>query len=174
MKSYYGMTAHYITDWSLKSRMLACSRFPWAMQYLNKTFSLPGFEEEHDNNLQDDSDVDSRPGEEDGEDIESETLEELEDFYSELNQHVSCFAHALQLVIKDVFKQAASINKVLSKASGIVSHVRKSILSSEVLESEKRLKAANVTKWNSQLKMICSILRIPKEKLDSLDTHRFT
>ena len=25
MKSYYGMTAHYITDWCLQSVMLACS-----------------------------------------------------------------------------------------------------------------------------------------------------
>ena len=48
---------------------------------------------------------------------ECQILEELEDFYSELNQHVPCFAHVLQLVIKDGFKQAASINKVLNKAS---------------------------------------------------------
>ena len=52
--------------------------------------------------------------------------------------------------------------------------MRKSIVSSEILESEKRLKAANVTKWNSQLKMIRSILRIPEEKLQSLDTHKLT
>lgn len=83
-----------------------------------KAFSLPRFEEEHDDNLQDESDDDS--GEEDVENVE--TLEELEDFYSEFNQHVQCFAHVLQLVIKDGFKQAASTNKVLNKASSIVSH----------------------------------------------------
>ena len=50
-----------------------------------------------------------------------------EDHYCELNQHIPYFAHVLQLVIKDGFKQAANINKALNKASSIVSHVRKSI-----------------------------------------------
>lgn len=86
-----------------------------------KAFSLPRFEEEHDYNLQDESDDGS--GEEDGDNVE--TLEELEDFYSEHNQHVPYFGHVLQLVIKDGFKQAASINKVLNKASSIVSYVEK-------------------------------------------------
>ena len=52
--------------------------------------------------------------------------------------------------------------------------MRKSIASSEILESEKHLKAANVTRWNSQLKMICSTLRVPEEKLQSLNTHKLT
>ena len=197
MKSYFGITAHYITDWCLQSVMLACSRFRGShtgdaiyeeyekimalfqisnkvsfiisdsASNMTKAFSLPGFEE-YDDNLEDESDDDS------GEEDNRESVEELEDYYSELNQHVPCFAYVLQLVIKDGFKQAASINKALNKASSIVSHVRKSIHSSEILESEKRLKAANGTRWNSQLKMIRSVLRIPKEKLESLDTHILT
>lgn len=70
------------------------------------------------------SESDDNSGEED-----RENVKELED-----HQHVPCFAHVLQLVIKDGFKQAASINKALYKASSIVSHVRKSIHSSEILE----------------------------------------
>ena len=88
---------------------------------------------------------------------------------SEVSQHVCCFAQTLQRVIKDGFKQAGSINKVLSKVSVIVSHVRKSIG-----VQEKCLKAATVTKWNSQLTMIQSILRISEEKLNSLGTHELT
>ena len=89
--------------------------------------------------------------------------------------HVRCFAHTLQLVIKDGFKHVGSISKVLGKASAIVSHVKKSIHATEALESEKSLQKATVTRWNSQLTMIHSILRIPKEKLDMLGTsHKLT
>ena len=76
--------------------------------------------------------------------------------------------------VKDAFKQASSINKVLNKVSTIVKHVRKSVNASEILESEKCLHAANVTRWNSQLKMIRSILRVSDEKLTSLDTQTLT
>ena len=42
------------------------------------------------------------------------------------------------------------------------------------METEKRLKNATVTRWNSQLSMIRSILRIP-QKLNSLDIqHKLT
>ena len=98
--------------------------------HMMKAFSLPEFEkyDESNNNLEDESDDDS--GDEDRENVET-----LENICSEHNQHVPCFAHVLQLVIKDGFKQAARINKILSKASSIVSHVRKSIYSSEILKS---------------------------------------
>ena len=135
-----------------------------------KAFSLHGFEEENDDYSEDEND------DSEGEEVEKlEMPQELQDdIYSDLNQHIPCFAQALQLVIKDGFKQAPSINKVLSKASGIVSHVRKSTLSPEILESEKRLKATNVTRWNSQLSTIHSILRIPEEKHESFNTHHLT
>ena len=72
------------------------------------------------------------------------------------------------------FKQASNINKVLSKVSTIVKHVRKSVNASEILEPEKRLQTANVTRWNSQLKMIRSVLRVSDEKLTCLDTQTLT
>ena len=56
----------------------------------------------------------------------------------------------------------------------VVKHVRKSVNASEILESEKRLQATNVTRWNSQLKMVRSVLRVPDEKLISLDTQTLT
>ena len=40
----------------------------------------------------------------------------------------------------------------------------------ELLDGHQRLQAASVTRWNSQLSMVRSILRIPEDKLRSLDT----
>ena len=42
------------------------------------------------------------------------------------------------------------------------------------LFNENRLQPANATRWNSQLTMLRSILKAPKEKLDKLDTATLT
>ena len=60
------------------------------------------------------------------------------------------------------------------KASSIVNYARKSTLAAELLEGENRLQTATVTCWNSQLKMIRSILSITEEKLNALDTISLT
>ena len=95
-----------------------------------KAFSLPGFTEVSNEECSD--------SEDDCVDNSLEDVEEIEDrdkiYYDlyEICQHVPCFAHTLQLVIKDGFKQAGNINKVISKVSSIVSHVKKSIHAAEV------------------------------------------
>ena len=198
LRSYIGITAHFIneSEWSLESIMLACARFKGShtAEAINekfqkeaitfgilskisfivtdsaanmiKAFSLPCFEPElpeESSDSDDDEMVD---------DCDSDTSELLYHEIDETCQHVRCFAHMLQLVIKE---QVGTIGKVLSKASAIVSHVRKSIHAAEVLESERALQTATVTRWNSQLVMIRSILRIPEDKLDSLGTaHKLT
>ena len=73
---------------------------------------------------------------------------------SEVSQQIRRFAHTLQFVIKDGFKQAGSNNKLLSKVSAVVSHVIRSIHAAKVSESERRLKVATIIRWNSQLSMI--------------------
>ena len=123
-----------------------------------KAFSLPGFENS--------STVTENTSDDESDEEDTLTPESPDsDLYEQLthNEHITCFAHTLQLVIKDGFKKAGQINKVLSKAASLVAHVRKSNLSSDILESEKRLQAANATRWNSELRMIRSLLRIPEE-----------
>ena len=81
-----------------------------------KAFSLPCFEPElpeESSDSDDDEMVD---------DCDSDTSELLYHEIDETCQHVRCFAHTLQLVIKDGFKQVGTIGKVLGKASAIVSH----------------------------------------------------
>ena len=65
-----------------------------------------------------------------------------------LPEHDSCFIHTLQLVVKDGFKQAGMINKVLAN---IVSYVRRSIHANNILEGKKGCKQRWwVTRWNSE------------------------
>ena len=45
--------------------------------------------------------------------------------------------------------------------------MRKPTVATEQLEGEKRLQAANETRWNSQLKMIHSVLEVPNSKLSN-------
>jgi len=59
-------------------------------------------------------------------------------YYEETGvEHDPCFAHTLQLVVKDGLTQAGSITKVLSKAAHIVSFIRRSTLATDILESER-------------------------------------
>ena len=106
---------------------------------------------------------------------DTEDDDDPSDVIAHLPQHDGCFAHTVQLVVKDGMKAAGTLRSVIGKASNIVYHARKSTISTELLEGHRKLQAANVTKWNSEITMIQSVLRIPQETLDQLDTtHKLT
>ena len=203
LRSYFGITAHFITscDWDLKSVMLGrfrgshtadaiMDRFQSVISEFDiftkltftvtdsaanmiKAFSLPSFEKIERRNLEDEESDDDDDDDDENDDSSITDDPETSQFYDDLrnvSEHSPCFAHTLQLIIKDGFKQANAIVKVLKKASSIVSFVKKSTIATELLESEKSLKKDNATRWNSQLMMIKSILRIPEDTLNSLDT----
>ncbi|VDI73534.1 Hypothetical predicted protein [Mytilus galloprovincialis] len=122
--------------------------------------SLPGFEDTTD---------DGDSGNDKPEDIDC--FDENEDEFEHLPKHSRCYAHTLQLVIKDGLKDCTShMCTVIAKASKIVNFVRRSIHASEMLETENKLQAANATRWNSQLTMIRSILKISEEKLNKVES----
>ena len=50
-----------------------------------------------------------------------------------------------------------------------MSYARRSLYATETLEGEKRLEAKVITRWNSGLKSIRSILAVPQAKLEQLD-----
>ena len=76
----------------------------------------------------------------------------------------------LQLVVKDGMKECGHLSKIISKASTIVAHVRRSEHATEFLENFNRLQCADTTRWNTELKMIRSVLNIPIAILNELDT----
>jgi len=75
----------------------------------------------------------------------------------------------LQLVVHDGFKEASAISSALSKAGALVKHVRKSTIATDKLSVLKKTLSANViTRWNSQVKLVRSVLGIDEEVLNSL------
>ena len=202
MKGFLWITGHFILDWTMQTVMIACKRFKGRhsaenirLEYeeaisayeisekimtivtdnasnMTRAFdlSLPGYVTEKEANKDDDSDV-----EDDSPDSSEENSSHEDPLTECLPTHSRCYAHSLQLVVKDGLKDASQhLKNVISKASNIVSHVRKSIHATNILEGEKRLQAANATRWNSQLKMIRSVLEAPDEKIKLLDVQQLT
>lgn len=109
-------------------------------------FALPGFEEEQ-KSFDGESESDGEYNCDD--DDMSKLCDEI------FPKHSRCYAHTLQLVVKDVLGDCSpSLKSIVAKASNIVSFVRKYVVASEMLEDVQRLQAANLTRWNSQLHML--------------------
>ena len=196
MQSYIGITGHYISEeWSLESFVLGCNRVVgqhtaenlmlWydeivsdfcvsekvkhvitdSAANIKKAFTaLPGYEDDLGNN--------GEPEEEAEESEEDNaTIDPDQSLFDEnlLLEHHSFFAHSIQLVVKDGIAKAGQIGNVIKKCSKLVSFVRKSTIAADVLKDEKRLQADNVTRWNSQLKMIISVLAIDERKFLEFD-----
>ena len=197
MRSFLGITAHYISDqWMLESAMLGCccvigrhtsdNIVHWYKEIvadfgislkvrhvvtdsganIKKAFqslALPGFEEEASSDSEEEEDNDHNS-------FTTRTIHET--IESDSNtfplQHHHCFAHTLQLVVKDGLAKAGSIGTIIKKCSNLVSFVRKSTTAADVLRGENKLQANNTTRWNSQLKMIKSVLSLPESKLAEL------
>ena len=94
--------------------------------------------------------------------------------YNFILDHEFCFAHTLQLVVKDGLKEIGSLKRVLERGAKIVGYVHKSQKATEIPKVERRLQPKNDTRWNSQLISINLILNRPEDKLNLLETAHFT
>ncbi len=180
MKGYIGITCHFIKRWSMQTVLLSCQRFHGKhtaeniTQYFDgtttqynlgdkisniitdsasnmlKPFRLPGFESST-TDVDSNADTDSESDDDNNDHDEMEAVD-LQESMTYLPEHDPCFAHTLQLVVKDGFKNAGAVDKVLAKVAKIVTFVRKSD-----------------ARWNSELKSIRSILRILVEKLQQIE-----
>lgn len=129
---------------------------------MRKVFiSLPGFCQYDDEESEDESD-------DEGTESEYTVQNVLNDVFTSF-QHTPCFAHTLQLVVKDGFKNQTQINGIISKCSKVVSSVCRSTIATDILQGKKKLQSYTATRWNSQLKMLRSILRILSEKFEELE-----
>jgi hypothetical protein len=60
------------------------------------------------------------------------------------------------------------MKNVIAKVWNLVSHVRQSTSATDLFDGCTKLQAANKTRWNSQLKMLRSVLKVPQDVLNSL------
>ncbi len=121
-----------------------------------------------------------------GEHEEEEEQDECSDFENEVDgseeiddqlieqvnisraDRMSCFAHTLQLTVKDGIDSSKQVTATLAKVSKLVHHIKKSTNAVEKLElkNEKQVVVKNDTRWNSQLKMVRRILELDLEDVD--------
>lgn len=76
-------------------------------------------------------------------------------------EHISCFAHMLQLCVKDGINASRQVARAIAKVVRIVNHVKKSAKATEKFESlfDKVLISKNETR-NLQLKMVQRAIEI--------------
>lgn len=86
-------------------------------------------------------------------------------------RHVPCFAHNLNLIIKNALQDCETLKTVVDKCKAIVSHFRHSTLASDKLKKIQRdLKKKELkliqhvdTRWNSSLHMMSRIIELRDE-----------
>ena len=78
-----------------------------------------------------------------------------------------CLAHNIQLVIKDGLKLDDEYNKLLDHVSKNIVNKSKSssIIAAELRKFDKKLNKKNITRWNSILFMVRSVLKLAPEEM---------
>ncbi|CAF1422957.1 unnamed protein product [Rotaria magnacalcarata] len=83
------------------------------------------------------------------------------------NIRLSCFAHTLQLCIRDGLKNASYVPKVLAKCQALAKFSNKSSRIADLLEQlNKNINKMNLTRWNSEYMLIKSIYSNGKNDLE--------
>ncbi|CAF1441196.1 unnamed protein product [Rotaria sordida] len=95
----------------------------------------------------------------------------LDNLASKSELRIPCFAHTLQLVIKDGLEEAACIKQAISKVSKISKLAHSSTTFADKLETiGGSIPKPNKTRWNSQLHTVQKILEIQSTQLNSILT----
>lgn len=82
---------------------------------------------------------------------------------------ISCFAHTIQLVVKDGLQETKTMLTALEKVSSIAKHAHTSTKFAEKLDLMKAsIPRAVITRWNSQFMCVERILAIPSIELNDI------
>lgn len=84
---------------------------------------------------------------------------------------LSCFAHSMQLCIRDGLRKVSYVPKVLAKCQVLAKAAHKSTKVADALEAlNKHINKANLTRWNSEYLLCKSILSVGKTDLELVST----
>ena len=87
----------------------------------------------------------------------------------ETNRRRSCFAHSLQLAIRDDLSNVPCLSKTLAKCKQLSQKSHKSTKVANILDDvDKHLTRSNTTRWSSEYFLIRSILRIGKKTIQDI------
>ncbi|CAF2937630.1 unnamed protein product, partial [Rotaria sp. Silwood2] len=79
---------------------------------------------------------------------------------------ISCFAHTIQLCVRDGLKNETQISRVLEKCRLVAKFSNQSSKIADILEElNKHIHKMNITRWNSEYLLIKSILALDKKDL---------
>ncbi len=106
------------------------------------------------------------------EDLDTDDAAEIDKVLSKANiQRISCFAHTLQLVVKDGMASIAK-STVLAKCSSLSTLVHHSALFKGEFEKKlgngRSIPASNATRWNSLFYQLEAVSELPSDKLGDL------
>ena len=101
-------------------------------------------------------------------DLTSDMNEELVEM-GQANGRLSCFAHSLQLVIRDGLKSVPYLSKTLAKCKELSKKSHKSTKVADLLDDlDKRLSRSNITRWNSEYLLVRSIIGLGKKNIEDI------
>lgn len=80
---------------------------------------------------------------------------------------VSCFAHTIQLCVRDGLKNESQVRRVLEKCHLLAQFSNDSTKMTDLLDDlQKHINKTNVTRWNSEYLLIKSILSVERKDIE--------
>ena len=85
------------------------------------------------------------------------------------NIRLSCFAHSLQLVIRDGLTNVALLSKTLAKCKKLSKKSQKSTKIADLLDDvDMKIKRSNTTRWSSEFMLVRSILQLGRNTIEEI------
>ena len=176
MESIISVTAQFIVDFKLQSKMLSCSRFYATHTSHNIHHSFQEITKNYNIDKQIMVVVTDNATNmckrfrllDIFDEIETESEDDSIDSVSIENpESITCFAHTIQLVVQDGLKHAENIKRLLNKASRSIDFIKSSTEAGH--EICTKVQQTAVPQWNKKMATIRSLLQVPANVMETIE-----